>query len=38
MIVQGAAGKRIHVILQVKDLNPIVSLFDYRCIVIDVRK
>ncbi len=31
-----AAGKQIHVILEVKDLNPIASLFDYRRVVIDV--
>ena len=31
-----AAGKQIHVILEVKDLNPIASLYDYRRIVIDV--
>ena len=33
-----AAGKQIHVILEVKDLNPIASLYDYRRIVIDVSK
>ena len=33
-----AAGKQIHVILEVKDLNPIASLYDYRRIVIDVCK
>jgi len=32
----GAGGKQIHLILEVKDLNPIVSLYDYRRIVIDV--
>ena len=31
-----AAGKQIHVILEVRDLNPIASLYDYRRIVIDV--
>ena len=31
-----AAGKQIHVVLEVKDLNPIASLYDYRRIVIDV--
>jgi hypothetical protein len=32
----GAAGKQIHVILEVRDENPISSLYDYRRIVIDV--
>ena len=32
----GAAGKQIHVILQVSDTHPIASLYDYRRIVIDV--
>ena len=32
----GAMGAQIHVILEVKDENPIASLFDYRRIVIDV--
>ena len=32
----GAAGKQIHLILEVKDKNPIASLYDYRRIVIDV--
>jgi hypothetical protein len=32
-----AAGKQIHVILEVKDKNPIASLYDYRRIVIDVQ-
>jgi hypothetical protein len=32
----GAAGKQIHVILEVRDENPIASLFCYRRIVIDV--
>jgi len=32
----GAAGKQIHVVLEVRDENPIASLFDYRRIVIDV--
>ena len=31
-----SAGTQIHVILEVKDLNPIASLYDYRRIVIDV--
>jgi hypothetical protein len=38
VIPQDAAGAQIHVILEVKDLNPIASLFDYRRIVIDVSK
>ena len=33
-----AAGKQIHVILEVRDQNPIASLYDYRRIVIDVSK
>ena len=33
-----AAGKQIHVILQVNDENEIVSLYDYRRIVIDVEQ
>jgi len=33
----GASGKQIHLILEIKDKNPIVSLFDYRRIVIDVQ-
>jgi hypothetical protein len=32
-----AAGKQIHVILEVQDKNPIVSLFAYRRVVIDVK-
>jgi len=32
----GAAGKQIHLILEIKDDNPIASLFDYRRIVINV--
>jgi hypothetical protein len=32
----GAAGKQIHVILELRDENPIAALFDYRRIVIDV--
>lgn len=32
----GAGGKQIHLILEIKDKNPIKSLFDYRRIVIDV--
>ena len=31
-----AAGKQIHLILQVCDLNPIASLYDYRRVVVDV--
>ena len=31
-----ASGQQIHVILQVRDKNPIASLYDYRRIVIDV--
>ena len=33
---EDAAGSQIHVILEVKDRNPIASLYDYRRIVIDV--
>lgn len=36
VVPQDAAGKQIHVILEVKDLNPIVSMFGFRRIVIDV--
>ena len=32
----GASGKQIHLILELKDNNPIAPLFDYRRIVIDV--
>jgi len=32
----GAGGKQIHVILEIKDKNPIASLYDYRRVVIDV--
>ncbi len=32
----GASNSQIHVVLEVKDDNPIASLFDYRRIVIDV--
>ena len=32
----GAGGSQIHVILELKDKNPNVSLFDYRRIVIDL--
>lgn len=35
-IPSGAGGKVIHLILEVKDKNPIASLFDYRRIVIEV--
>ncbi len=35
-IPEDAAGSQIHVILEVKDRNPIASLYDYRRIVIDV--
>lgn len=31
-----AAGHQVHVILEVKDKNPIASLYDYRRIVIDI--
>ncbi|MFY0625800.1 MAG: DUF1593 domain-containing protein [Reichenbachiella sp.] len=34
----GAGGKQIHLILEVKDENPIVALFDYKRIVIDVNE
>jgi len=34
----GAAGKQIHIILEVRDKNAIGSLYDYRRIVIDVTK
>ncbi|MFC1761423.1 nucleoside hydrolase-like domain-containing protein [Planctomycetota bacterium] len=33
----GATGEQIHLILEVKDKNPIASLYDYRRIVIDVK-
>jgi hypothetical protein len=33
-----AAGKQIHLILQVRDRNPIASMYDYRRVVLDVRK
>lgn len=36
VIPEDASGKQIHVVLEVKDLNPIASLFDYRRVVIDV--
>lgn len=36
MVPSGAANKEIHLILEVKDNNPIASLFDYRRIVIQV--
>jgi hypothetical protein len=32
----GAGGCQIHIILEIKDDNPIASLFDYRRVVIDV--
>ncbi|AUP80744.1 nucleoside hydrolase-like domain-containing protein [Flavivirga eckloniae] len=35
-IPSGAAGKQIHLILEVKDTNEIASLFDYRRIVLNV--
>lgn len=38
MIPTGAGGKQIHLILEVKDKNQIASLFDYRRVVIDVKK
>ena len=34
----GAANKEIHLILEIKDKNPIASLFDYRRIVIKVNQ
>jgi len=37
-IPEDAGGKQIHVILQVNDENEIVSLYDYRRIVIDVKQ
>jgi len=36
-IPKDAGGKQIHVILEVQDKNPIVSLFAYRRVVIDVK-
>ena len=36
MIPPDAADTQLHVILEVKDQNPIVALYDYRWIVIDV--
>jgi hypothetical protein len=36
MIPSGAANREIHLILEIKDMNPIASLFDYRRIVIQV--
>ena len=36
-IPKDAKGKEIHLILEVKDLNPIASLYDYRRIVINVK-
>lgn len=36
-IPQDAGGRQIHVILEVKDKNPIASLYDYRRIVVDVQ-
>jgi len=36
VIPEDAAGKQIHLILEVKDNSEIASLFDYRRIVIDV--
>ena len=33
----GAGGKQIHVILEVRDKNPIASLRDYRRVVVDVQ-
>lgn len=32
----GAGGKQIHIILEVRDRNPLASLRDYRRVVIDV--
>lgn len=34
----GAGGKQIHIILEVRDQNPIASLRDYRRVVVDVQK
>ena len=31
-----AAGKQIHLILHVRDRNPIASLYDYRRVVVDI--
>jgi len=36
-IPRDAAGRQIHIILEVKDNNPIASLYDYRRIVMDVQ-
>jgi Cellulose-binding protein Sde0182, C-terminal domain len=36
IIPTGAGGRQIHVILELKDKNPIASLYDYRRIVIDI--
>jgi len=38
VIPTGAAGKQIHVVLEIHDQNKIASLFDYRRIVIDVQE
>lgn len=35
-IPENSAGKQLHLILEVKDQNPIASLYDYRRIVIDI--
>ena len=34
----GAGGTQIHIVLEIRDNNPIASLFDYRRIVIDVNE
>lgn len=36
-IPEDAKGKEIHLILEVKDMNPIASLYDYRRIVVNVK-
>jgi len=38
VIPTGAAGKQIHIILEIHDQNKIASLFDYRRVVIDVQE
>ena len=32
----GAGGKQVHIILEVRDRNPIASLYDYCRVVVDV--
>ncbi|MDB4584468.1 DUF1593 domain-containing protein [Draconibacterium sp.] len=36
IVPQDASGKEIHIILEIKDKNPIGSMYDYRRIVVDV--